>query len=251
MLSPKDLWDYCLELQALIRSNAAHDLFQLDSEVPSTWMGNGTTDISAICGYGWYEWVLYYREEKAAFPHDSEILGRYLGPAPDIGGGMCMCILNATGKVHHRSTIRHLTPAELLSEESKAASLAFDAAIAVSRGPAFTKMDFTDGDTPNFEPYADKTSGDASSNRMPEADEYDHDAFDKYLSTEVILPTVDHMLRGRVKSRKRDANGNPVGRANSNPILDTRLYNVEFPDGHIAAYAANVIAKNMYTQVDE
>jgi hypothetical protein len=38
--SPKDLWGYCLELQALIRSNTAHDLFQLESEVPSTWMGN-------------------------------------------------------------------------------------------------------------------------------------------------------------------------------------------------------------------
>ena len=112
-------------------------------------------------------------------------------------------------------------------------------------------MDFTDEDTPDFEPYADEVSGDVSSNRMPEADEYDHDAFDKYISTEVILPTGDHMLRGRVTSRKRDANGNPVGRANTNPILDTRLYNVEFPDGHIAAYIANVIAKNMYTQVDE
>ena len=70
------------------------------------------------------------------------------------------------------------------------------------------------------------------------------------MSTQVILPTGDHVLRGQVESRKRDANGNPVGRANTNPILDTRLYNVEFPDGHIAAYIANVIAKNMYAQVD-
>ena len=70
------------------------------------------------------------------------------------------------------------------------------------------------------------------------------------MSTQVILPTGDHVLRGQVESRKRDANGNPVGRANTNPILDTRLYNVEFPDRHIAAYIANVIAKNMYAQVD-
>ena len=186
----------------MIRSNTAHDLFQLDSEVPSTWMGNGTTDISAIYEYGWYEWV-YYRDEKAVFPHDSEILGRYLGPAPDIDGEMCMRILNATGKVRHRTTMRHLTPAKLLSEESKAARLAFDAAIAVSRGPAFTKMDFTnEEDTLNFEAYyAGEASGDASSNRMPEANEYNHDAFDKYLSTEVVLPTGDHMLRSHVKSR--------------------------------------------------
>ena len=208
-------------------------------------MGNSISDTSATCEYGWYEWI-YCRNEKASYPHDSKILDRYLGFAPDIGVEMCMRILNATGKVCHRTTVHHLTPAELLSEESKTACLAFDAAIAVSRDPAFTKMDFTDEDTPDFEPYADAVSGDTSSNRMPEAD-----AYDKYLSTEVILPTCDHMIHSRVKNRKRDANGNPVGRANTNPILNTRLYNVQFPDGHVAAYAANVIAKNMYAQVDE
>ena len=168
-LSPKDLWDYCLELQALIRSNTAHNLFQLKSEVPSTWMGNGTSDISAIYKYGWYEWI-YYRDEKASFPHDSEILGRYLCPAPDIGREMRMRILNATGKVRHWTRVCHLTPAERLTEERKTARLAFDAAIAVSRGPAFTKMDTTNKDTPNFEPYANAVSGDTSSNWMPEAD---------------------------------------------------------------------------------
>ena len=96
-----------------------------------------------------------------------------------------------------------------------------------SRGPAFAKMDFTDEDTPGFEPYADTLSGDASSNRMPEAVEYDDDAFDnKYLSTGVVLPTGDQMLRSRVESRKRDAHGNLVGRANPNPIIDNCLYNV-------------------------
>jgi hypothetical protein len=50
--SPKDLWDYCLELSAQIRSHTAHDLFQLNSEVPSTFRGNGTADISKLCEYG-------------------------------------------------------------------------------------------------------------------------------------------------------------------------------------------------------
>jgi hypothetical protein len=96
--SPKDLWNYCLELQAKIRSNTAHDLFQLGSEVPATYMGNGTSDISSFCEYGWYDWI-YYRDEKAEFPQDAEILGRYLGPAPDIGGEMCMKILTNKGIV--------------------------------------------------------------------------------------------------------------------------------------------------------
>jgi hypothetical protein len=41
------------------------------------------------------------------------------------------------------------------------------------------------------------------------------------------------------------------GKASSNPILDTRTYNVEFPDGRSEEYTANVIAKNMYAQCDE
>jgi hypothetical protein len=246
--SPKDLWDYCIELQATIRSNTAHDLYQLESEVPATWMGMGTSDISNICEYGWYEWI-YYRDEKAQFPNDSEVLGRYLGPAPDVGGEMCMRILNITGKVRHRSTIRHLTPAELLSETNKKARDDFDTAITETRGPSFTKMDFTDEDTPEYESYEDEDSGDSP--RMPEADDHDIDAFDNYLSGEVILPTGDDMLRGTVKSRKRDTNGNLIGKANQNPILDTRVYHVEFPDGHTEAYSANVIAENMYAQVDE
>ena len=56
---------------------------------------------------------------------------------------------------------------------------------------------------------------------------------------------------GKVKSRKRDSDGNPIGRSNSNPILDTRVYQVEFPDGDVAEYTANVIAENIFAQVDD
>jgi len=48
----------------------------------------------------------------------------------------------------------------------------------------------------------------------------------------------------------RDANGNPVGRANSNPILDTRVYEVESPHGSVHDYAANILAEALYAQVD-
>jgi len=35
-----------------------------------------------------------------------------------------------------------------------------------------------------------------------------------------------------------------------NPILDTRVYEVEFPDGTINDYAANILAEALYAQVD-
>jgi hypothetical protein len=33
--------------------------------------------------------------------------------------------------------------------------------------------------------------------------------------------------------------------------MDTRIYDVQFPDGHVEAYSANVIAENIYAQVDK
>jgi hypothetical protein len=59
------------------------------------------------------------------------------------------------------------------------------------------------------------------------------------------------MLRGIVKTHKCDADGNPIGKANSNPLLDTHLYDVKFPDGDIKEYAGNVIAESIYSQVDD
>jgi hypothetical protein len=34
-------------------------------------------------------------------------------------------------------------------------------------------------------------------------------------------------------------------------MLDTKTYDIEFPDGHSDEYTANVIAENIYAQCDE
>ncbi|KAI2491297.1 Reverse transcriptase (RNA-dependent DNA polymerase) [Fragilaria crotonensis] len=56
---------------------------------------------------------------------------------------------------------------------------------------------------------------------------------------------------GRVVKRLRDKDGLPIGTANDNPILDTRMYKVEFQDGHKASMAANAIAENLFSQIDD
>jgi len=38
--------------------------------------------------------------------------------------------------------------------------------------------------------------------------------------------------------------------SDTNPILDSRTYEVEFPNGEATEYSANVIAKNMFAQFD-
>ena len=58
------------------------------------------------------------------------------------------------------------------------------------------------------------------------------------------------MVSGTVKSRVKDFEGQPIGKADKNPILDTRVYNVEFSDGEVVELGANIIADCMYAQCD-
>jgi hypothetical protein len=55
----------------------------------------------------------------------------------------------------------------------------------------------------------------------------------------------------RLTKRLKDKDGKPIGKSNgNNPILDSRLYEVEFSDVHKAALSANTIAENLFSQVD-
>jgi hypothetical protein len=87
---------------------------------------------------------------------------------------------------------------------------------------------------------------------MPEQDDFpDNDAYDQYITAQVLLPRGDTYEKGTVLRRKRDNDGTLIGHANMNPILDTRVFEVIFPDGHVAEYATNVIAENMFAMVDD
>ena len=52
------------------------------------------------------------------------------------------------------------------------------------------------------------------------------DVNDNYVNASVMLPIGNIYTRGKVIGRKRDADGNSIGRKNYNPILDTREYRV-------------------------
>jgi hypothetical protein len=59
------------------------------------------------------------------------------------------------------------------------------------------------------------------------------------------------LQRGIVKQRSIDENGNNIiGRYDENPTKSSVIYDVEFPDGQVKEYAANIIAENMLSQVN-
>jgi hypothetical protein len=74
--------------------------------------------------------------------------------------------------------------------------------------------------------------------------------FAVYVGAEVNLSIGDKVMSAKVRQHKREANGSLKGTAHPNPILDTHMYEVEFPDGQVVEYSANIIAENMYTQCD-
>jgi hypothetical protein len=73
---------------------------------------------------------------------------------------------------------------------------------------------------------------------------------DYYVNAHVMLPVGPTEERARVLHRKRDSDGNPIGVAHRNPVLDTWVYEVQFPDGRTEEVAANVIAQALYSQCD-
>jgi hypothetical protein len=98
-----------------------------------------------------------------------------------------------------------------------------------------------DGRYEPMEPAAEK----------PEADDYDEETYNRLALAEVLLPKGDYEYISRVVGRKRDSKGHPIGRYNPNPLLDKTVLEVEFPDGTIQDYAANVVAEVLFTQVDQ
>ena len=65
---------------------------------------------------------------------------------------------------------------------------------------------------------------------------------DMLINTEVLLPHGEELLAAKVIRRSMDEDGKVIGDYNDMPIFNTKLYDVEFPDGAIKPYAENVIA---------
>ena len=73
---------------------------------------------------------------------------------------------------------------------------------------------------------------------------------DTLIQTDALLPHGEEILAAKVICHTLDENGKVMGKHSDNPILNTLMYDVEFPDVTIHPYSANVISNNIYAQVD-
>ena len=53
---------------------------------------------------------------------------------------------------------------------------------------------------------------------------------------------------GHAVARSSDAKGSMIGRSDTDPILDTRMYQVEFAGHEVTELTTNFIAETMYAQ---
>ena len=259
--SPFVFWDYCLERRMMINNLTAKDLFQLHGSNAHSSLTGDDGDISNLCTFGWYDWC-YFREQSAKFPEGKEILGRVLGPARGQGNEMCQWVLKANGKVVPQRTTRPLHTDELHSPTEKRKREVFDELIERRWG---TSINPPAENTPKDDEYVEYSDDDEPVRTLPEIDELEEEAgvdevgnsinqqpvYDKYLSAEVSLQHEGQLQTGKVMRRTLGSNGNTIGKYNDLPIMNSMIYDVEFPDGQIKEYAANVIAENILSQVDD
>ena len=66
-----------------------------------------------------------------------------------------------------------------------------------------------------------------------------------------MFPCGGTLSRGRVIECKRDFDGNLVGQANENPIVDSRHYLVDFEDGEVTELTENIIVESIYSMCDQ
>jgi hypothetical protein len=253
---PKRFWDDCIIIEAYVRSHTSLDIFGLEGQVPESNIKGETVYISTIAEYAWYKWVKF-RDTAAKLPVSKIQLGRDLGSAIDIGPAMTRNILKQNGIVMYRSSVRTLTQDEIQSPTEKKEREEFYIDVEKKFGPAMNKdyfkedPDYADFFTPTYDCYEDD---EVSPSKMPDIDDikegHDADTYDQYFGAHVRLPIGDEIRSGKVVRRKRELDGTVRGRANANSMLDTRTYEIEFPDGRSDEYTANVIAENMYAECD-
>jgi hypothetical protein len=123
----------------------------------------------------------------------------------------------------------------------------FDESIDLHLGLAVLPQDFPAEDLTPDPTYYDDT--DTMDPEYGDA-EVTPEIGDNYLSAELMLTKGGVLVKGHVTAPKCDRDGNPVGCANDNPILDIRLYIVQFDDGDQTELTANMIAEFLYLQCD-
>jgi len=99
------------------------------------------------------------------------------------------------------------------------------------------------------EPIFDNPDDDEEDNATPNHEPTP--GLDEFKKAEIYLLRGDRTEIARVIGRKRNRDGNYIGRKHANPFLDSRVFIVEFSDGEQRDVGFNILAEHLFSQVDE
>ena len=255
--APKRLWCFCGDWNAAIGRLTSRE--SLDGRTPTERVLGTTPDVSLYIMFDWYQ-VVWYHEPTNEFPNQKRVLGRWLGVAHDYHEEGVFWILTEKGTYVARKSVWSPSEEEKNSSIHRGLVDKLDESIARKLGDSLADADMDKELLDSYEaPPPDLFESEPDAVDEPEderltaveADDHTPEEMDEYLTAQVLVNRGDQKIRGTVVRRLRDVDNIPVGKRNANPILDTRVYEVQFPDGSSDSYAANTLAENLYSQIDD
>jgi hypothetical protein len=186
--------------------------------VPTELVDGNTPDISEYAQFDWYQ-LVWYIDPAVQFPDDTRKLGRWIGVAHDVGSPMTFWVLPQSCRVVARSTVTPLTDDKLSSPVVQGRIAELDMAIKAKIGDTLKDAEIDQElleimpEIPDDIFLPDQIDEPADADAvMPEADDFTPEAFDEYLTAEVLLPNMGTIVKAKVTGRKRDVDGNPIGK---------------------------------------
>ena len=245
---PARLWDYFFKWACEIISRT----YRADTGRTGLEAVTGDTpDISEWTDFTFYAPVWYWDSPD---PEEPARLGRWLGVAHRVGAGLCYWVLTKKGTVMSRTSVQNVTNLESQIDANRTALQQLDEAIgqiADDGGhlnhPVPDMLYLEDIDDGLQEPFHERPG------YLPEVDDVQNeDGYDEYIGAELILDLGGEKdLHGTVIKRAKGEDGSPLGKRHNNPLFDTRRYQIQLADGSFQELSANLIAQNLYTQVNE
>ena len=184
-----------------------------------------TPDISEDVDFQFYDTVWFWDH-----PHDPDnpYLGKWLGPSHRVGGPMCYYILKENGQVVSRTTVQNLTEEERkddrISQKITKLTTELEQRLKdtnfILEETGENKLWAMDEDLSGQEYSSDTDSGLSNDSDR----EYTTDAFDPYLGAEFVISNGSGQIKSRVIKLRKGIDSKPIGKDNSIPISNTRLY---------------------------
>jgi hypothetical protein len=261
------LWDYGFTWVCEVENICASFSKRAEGRTPLEIITGETPDILEYIDFEFYDWVSF--RSNAGLGEVQ--LGRWLGVSHRVGRLMSYWILPESGFPISATTVQRLTNAEKSTDEVRAQMHDYESKVKLTldaqsadvtqtlRDVASWRIIDPENEDPEFfnefarvidDATLAHANDDAATEDVTKSVEV---GSDQYLGMELALPRGDdgQMMHARVTKRLKDNEGIPVGKANDNPLLDSRKYEIEYADGNIEELTANIIAENLIAQVDE